>query len=187
MTRMRLEREMRGLKSRVAGSRQALAASFLVGTEEVLEIGGATEPVYRFMRPAPSRSVIADPRLDDVDKVDGPTRVRCLKAGLEDPRFAATHEGHAVVVVGASLVIDESAYPKDSPGWDKLRKLMSDAPRVVVEYAVDWPPGRIAASFARCFCNKPLVAQIGIDLGPVAGPNEVVHAYPRRELLVFER
>lgn len=187
-----LEREMSRLRTSGAASRYALAAHYMSGVEQLIEIGGANFQLHAFMSPPPARALVVDPRLEDRRVpacTPGSTTIEHVGRGLQDVDFGSATSGpYGLALLGLSLELDGTSTPtpsmdtEDRPGWRTLADLCRRASRIVLEFARDWPPGVAGARFVVAAAHKPIVASMQLDF---THAEDFAWPYRRRELIVL--
>ena len=120
-----------------AAIRQVIAAHYLIGCPDVVEIGGAGLPISRFVTHAPESVTVIDPKIVPLaaESLNGrPCRLRHIAAKFQEtdvlPRLAPGSYG--LVLLGLSLK------PRGSkPALDEaLLALARGARLVVIDYAL---------------------------------------------------
>lgn len=133
--------DMDYLTCEAAQARYVLAAWYLRGCPNVLEIGGFKTPVTGFLDYTPQRILVLDPKMPQWHgrELHGrPCRIDHLPARFQDhdPGFAPGSYG--LVILGCSMKYFSDDPVERGREWEKLVGLINRARITILEYPVDW-------------------------------------------------
>lgn len=122
------------LSGPAADVRQAMAAHFVDGLLNIVEIGGHLRPVSGFLRHAPDSFVCIDPKSKpfESDKLNGkPCRVRHIARKFQDVDLDLTRGSYGLVFVGYSL----KAFGSQDAVGQKLFSMIDNSAITVFEFS----------------------------------------------------
>ncbi len=117
-----------------AGLRQAMAAHFVDGIANIVEIGGHLRPISGFLRHVPESFVCIDPKSEpfETDSLNGkPCRVRQIARKFQDVDLDLQRGSYGLVFVGYSL----KAFGSQDAVGRKLFSLIDNSAVTVFEYS----------------------------------------------------
>jgi hypothetical protein len=117
-----------------ADVRQAMAAHFVAGVSNIVEIGGHLRPVSGFLRKVPDSFICIDPKSKpfESDKLNGePCRVRHIARKFQDVDLDLKRGSYGLVFVGYSL---KGFGSQDAVG-NKLFSLIDNSAITVLEFS----------------------------------------------------
>ncbi len=134
-----------------AGLRQALAAYFVDGMANIVEIGGHLRPVSGFLRHVPETFVCIDPKSEsfESDTLNGePCRVRQIARKFQDVDLELQPGSYGLVFVGYSL----KAFGSQEAVGRKLLSLIDNSAVTVIEFS---PNLQRASEQMECLLKRP--------------------------------
>jgi hypothetical protein len=162
--------------------RQVMAAHFLRGCREVIEIGGAGLPITAFLTHRPQAVTVIDPKIAPftAETLNGaPCRVRHLAAKLQAVPLAPEPGGYGLVLLGLSL---KPFGAKPAIG-EKLLGLAGGAAVIVIDYALGLE--RAVAQIPAFLALEGLTVRVDLNLR-LANAALAGTGFAERRFLVLE-
>ena len=170
------------LAGEAAGARQALAAHFLRGCENIIEIGGAGAPLTNFLTHRPASVIVIDPKITPYEAAElngAPCEVRHIAAKLQQAPLAAQPGKYGLALLGLSL----KPFGSKSAVTPGLLSLIDNAARCVIDFALQL--GRAAGQIPELTGRGTLKEVARIDFN-VSEPAISATPYGARRMLVLE-
>ncbi len=177
--------DMNYLLTEAARVRYLIAAHHVQHCEQVVEIGGFKTPVTGFLSQVPRRVLVVDPLIRSyrASQLRGvPCQVEHVCTSFQSHRFELPQGRYGLVLLGLSLKhfsVDASSRERE---WNQLVALVAQSQVAVVEWALEWPPGRDSGERLLQQIDGQLILDIDLDFARSPGADTVHH---RRRLVVL--
>lgn len=178
--------EMAYLLSEAAQARYVLAAHYVSDCEKIVEIGGFKTPITKFLTTTPKSILVLDPKIEEfhTDYLYGsPCQVDHIATTFQRFDFNLQKYSYGLVLLGCSIKHFGDEEETKNTQWTKLVDLVDRAQITVLEFAVDWAPGRDTVDALTCKTTTRTKVQFDLDL---SDSHDMDTPYKKRRFLVLQ-